>query len=198
MTRGRGFLPSPALVVACIALLVALGGTAYAQFKLPRNSVSSVHVRDRSLLAKDFARTTLRRGPAGPTGPQGPQGPTGPAGPAGPAGASGATALKWAVFAKEGTIVNQNSDMRLASRQASGSYIVNTGSPARGKALVASLAFTSNDTGTRGGISASPCGGPPEGITCPTGNDANHVWVFTYASDDTTSQDHAFYLAVLG
>ena len=109
MIRGRRFLPSPALVVACLALLLALGGTAYAQFKLPRNSVSSVHVRDKSLLAKDFARNVLLRGPAGPTGPQGPQGPTGAAGPAGP---SGASALKWALFSKDGLILNQNSDIR--------------------------------------------------------------------------------------
>jgi hypothetical protein len=72
---GRRFLPSPALVVACIALAVALGGTAYAQFKLPPNSVSSVHVRNHSLLRKDFARDVLLQGRPGPQGPQGPTGP---------------------------------------------------------------------------------------------------------------------------
>ena len=34
-------LPSPAMVVACAALTVALGGTGYAAIKLPRNSVGT-------------------------------------------------------------------------------------------------------------------------------------------------------------
>jgi hypothetical protein len=197
MIRGRRFLPSPALVVASIALLLALGGTAYAQFKLPRNSVSSIHVRDRSLLAKDFARNVLLRGPAGPTGPQGPQGPTGPAGATGPAGPSGATAVKWAVFSKDGQIVNQNSDIRFVAKPIGGSFIVNTGAPARGKAIVVSSSFAGGDTVARGTASASPCGGPPEGITCPVNNDINHIWVFTYSTTGAP-EDHAFYLAILG
>jgi hypothetical protein len=98
--------PSPALVVACIALGVALGGTGYAQVKLPRNSVGALQLKNgavtapklarssvtttavanRSLLAADFAAGQL---PAGPEGPAGPAGSAGPAGPAGPAGVSG-------------------------------------------------------------------------------------------------------------
>ena len=34
----RRLRPTPALVVACVALLVALAGTGYAALKLPRNS----------------------------------------------------------------------------------------------------------------------------------------------------------------
>ena len=79
--------PSPALVVALIALVVALGGTSYAVTKLPRNSVGAAqvkknaittkHVRNGSLRAVDFARGQL---PAGPQGAQGPAGAPGPAG----------------------------------------------------------------------------------------------------------------------
>ena len=79
--------PSPALVIALIALMVALGGTGYAVTKLPRgsvgaaqvkkNAINSTHVRNGSLRAVDFARGQL------PAGPQGPQGAAGPAGPAG-------------------------------------------------------------------------------------------------------------------
>jgi hypothetical protein len=99
--------PSPAMVVACLALLVALGGTSVAavnqlarnsvgprqlQFgavtapKIRSNAVNSAKVRNRSLLRADFAPGQL---PAGPTGPQGPAGPAGAAGPAGPAGVIG-------------------------------------------------------------------------------------------------------------
>jgi hypothetical protein len=89
--------PSPALVVACLALLVALGGTSVAAINaLPRNSVgtaqlknnavTSFKVRNGSLSSEDFKRGKL---PAGPQGPAGPSGPRGPAGPAGPQGATG-------------------------------------------------------------------------------------------------------------
>ncbi len=88
-------IPSPAVVLAGIALLVALGGTSYAAIVLPANSVgtrqlqnsavNSVKVKDRSLLARDFAPGQIPAGPAGPTGPQGPAGPAGATGPAGAA-----------------------------------------------------------------------------------------------------------------
>ena len=41
----RRYLPSPAMVVACLALLVALGGTSYAAIKLPRNSVGNIQLK---------------------------------------------------------------------------------------------------------------------------------------------------------
>ena len=51
----KRFTPSPAMVIACMALLLVLGGTGYAASKaLPRNSVTTVQVKDRSLLARDF------------------------------------------------------------------------------------------------------------------------------------------------
>jgi hypothetical protein len=93
--------PSPALVIACLALGVALGGTSYAAVtqlprasvgtpqlkssavtnaKLARNAVTSVKVRNGTLVRADFARGALLRGPAGPTGAAGPAGPAGPPG----------------------------------------------------------------------------------------------------------------------
>jgi hypothetical protein len=90
-------------VVAYLALFAAVGGTSYAAVRLPRgsvgraqlrkNAVTSVKVRDRSLLAKDFKKGQLTPGPRGPAGPQGAAGSpgadgapgqTGPQGPAGP------------------------------------------------------------------------------------------------------------------
>jgi hypothetical protein len=103
-----GRRPSPALIVACLALLVALGGTGYAAIALPANSVGtrqlknnavvSSKVKNRSLLRVDFKRGQLLRGPAGSPGARGlpgaagapgPQGPQGPGGPQGPPGLSG-------------------------------------------------------------------------------------------------------------
>jgi hypothetical protein len=104
MRRITSQRPSPAMVVAFIALLLALGSGAYAQLRIPRNSVgtaqlkanavTSPKVRAGSLLRSDFRAGQLPRGPAGPAGAAGARGATGergPAGPAGPAGAAGAT-----------------------------------------------------------------------------------------------------------
>jgi len=109
--------PSPAMVVACLALLVALGGTSVAAVsQLARNSVGTPQLRDNAVTAPKIRnnavnnakvannaitsskvrnRSLLRADfapgqlPAGPTGPQGPAGPAGPAGAAGPAGPAG-------------------------------------------------------------------------------------------------------------
>src|SRR5947209_12939854 len=81
MTRLKALRPSPAMVVACLALLLVLGGTGYAASQaLPRNSVTTVQVKDFSLLARDFKRGQIPPGPVGPAGPEGPAGPAGPAG----------------------------------------------------------------------------------------------------------------------
>ena len=78
---------SYANVTATLALVIALGGTSYAAIKLPKNSVSSLQVKDRSLLKKDFRPGQL---PRGKTGRHRPQGPAGPAGGAGAGGGSSA------------------------------------------------------------------------------------------------------------
>jgi hypothetical protein len=61
------------LAVALTALLVALLGAtplgeAARDAVLPRNSVGSEQVKDRSLLGRDFKQGQLPRGPAGPPG----------------------------------------------------------------------------------------------------------------------------------
>jgi len=71
---------SPAMGVACLALAVALSGTAYAVIRLPANSVGTKQVINHSLQRVDFKQGTVLRGPAGPRGLQGPKGATGPQG----------------------------------------------------------------------------------------------------------------------
>jgi hypothetical protein len=90
--------PSPALVVACLALAVALGGTGYAASVLPANSVGTKQLRNgavvaakvkaHSLVAANFVQGQL------PTGPPGPKGADGLPGAAGPAGPNGKDATK--------------------------------------------------------------------------------------------------------
>ncbi len=50
------YLPSPAMVVACAALAVALGGTGYAALKLPRNSVGTKQLKNSAVTNRKLAR----------------------------------------------------------------------------------------------------------------------------------------------
>jgi hypothetical protein len=92
--------PSPATFIALLALFVALGGSSYAAFQLPRNSVggkqlkrnavTSPKVKPGSLLLSDF-RSSQRSRLRGPEGPRGAEGPRGPEGPRGLQGVQGLT-----------------------------------------------------------------------------------------------------------
>lgn len=106
MRRITSQRPSPAMVVAFIALLLALGGGAYAQ-QLANNSVGSKQLKNNAVTTKKIQNGavnsnkvkngTLVSGdfkageiPAGPAGPAGPRGATGERGPTGATGATGA------------------------------------------------------------------------------------------------------------
>lgn len=147
----RTRLPSPALVVAVIALVVALGGTAAAASglitgrQIAPSTITGRNVRNHSLTASDLAPGTVGRGatgktgaagPAGPqgapgapgaagvsgaVGPQGPAGAEGPAGPQGPAGADG-TATPAVVEYRQ----TQQSAPALTTAQAADPYPITT------------------------------------------------------------------------
>src|SRR5262245_15974853 len=80
--------PSPALIVAVIALVVALGGTAFAAKKYVITKTTQIKPR---VLAQ--LRKTGPAGPIGLPGPAGPAGERGSAGAAGPAGPSNIVSL---------------------------------------------------------------------------------------------------------
>jgi hypothetical protein len=191
INRGR---PSPAIVIASLALLVALGGTSFAAVTavLPRNSVgtpqlkngavTAAKVKAGTLLASNFKAGQLTAGPAGAAGP------TGPAGPAGPG-------AKWALLKADGTIIAQSGRISLTSH-AVGTYILDFGS-AVDKDLILATASNAN-IGFRGDVVVEPCGGPPAGAAvCASGGDNNHVAVFTSNAANTALQDWPFYVAVI-
>jgi hypothetical protein len=102
MRLTRRLEASPALVVACLALLVSLTGTSVAAVsqlarnsvgtpQLKNNAVTSAKVKNASLLRADFKAGQLPRGPRGARGPAGATGAVGPTGPTGPSGPAGAT-----------------------------------------------------------------------------------------------------------
>jgi hypothetical protein len=101
---------SPAMVVAFIAVVLAMTGSAFAA----RSLITGADIKDGSISRADLSSRTVKSlkgkggpagpagrdgsgGPAGPqgsTGPEGPRGPVGPAGPAGPAGPRGDTGAR--------------------------------------------------------------------------------------------------------
>jgi hypothetical protein len=57
--RHRLSRPSPALIVAIIALIVSMGGTGYAAFTLPNNSVGTKQLKNGSVTAAKVKRHSL-------------------------------------------------------------------------------------------------------------------------------------------
>src|SRR5437016_8036282 len=51
--------PSPALIIALIALMVSLGGTGYAAFTLPRDSVGTQQLQNGAVTAAKVKRHSL-------------------------------------------------------------------------------------------------------------------------------------------
>ena len=198
--------PSPAIVIACVALLLALGGVSYAATALPNNSVgtaqlknnavTSSKVKNHSLLKADFKSGQIPKGPAGPAGATGPAGPQGPKGPTGPAGPASTAALKWALVKADATIVAQSGGITMTSHSV-GNYILDFGGAINTKLILASAGQAGGDTGARGPVSAGPCGGTTEGSICPAGNDTSHVRVQTFNAGDVGG-DRSFYVAVFG
>src|SRR4051812_3746692 len=89
-------LPSPAIVIAFIALAISLGGVSYAASVLPKNSVGSTQLRKGSVKPSKLSRGTIAliargrgSGSAGAKGPKGEKGETGAKGAKGAQGIPG-------------------------------------------------------------------------------------------------------------
>lgn len=85
--------PSPAMVVALLALFVALAGTSYAAVSLPKNSVGARQLKKGAVTPPKVAKTTIAlfKGQRGPAGAQGLQGIQGAQGAQGAPGLNGVT-----------------------------------------------------------------------------------------------------------
>jgi hypothetical protein len=92
--------PSPALVVAIVALFVAFSGTATAALvmtgkNIKDGTITGKDVKNRTLGTNELSKKAVtslqgQRGPTGPGGPQGPKGEAGVQGVQGPKGDTGA------------------------------------------------------------------------------------------------------------
>lgn len=153
---------SYANVMATIAVFIALGGTGYAAFSLPRDSVGSRELRSRSVGAAELRRDAVvsssvrdgalnlrdlsadarkqLRGDAGPIGPSGPAGPAGPKGDPGPQGAPGeSVATEWAVVSDTGQRM-AGTAIGFVSSPTAGEYFVTFPRSVAGCAPLATLA----------------------------------------------------------
>jgi hypothetical protein len=211
--------PSPAMVVALIALFVTLGGVGYAAVTLPRNSVGAAQLKKGAVTPPKVAKKTIAlfrgqrgprgaagdRGPQGAQGPQGPvgaQGPSGAAGPAGPSGSAGpagptgpagapATTLFAAVFADGALEPTQASGVVSAARLAPGTgvYEVIFNQNVRACAYTATIGDPNP-----GGAAGNGSENGEISITGRNGN-VNGVLVETYASSGAAG-DRPFYVVV--
>jgi hypothetical protein len=154
-------LPSPAIVIAMIALLVAMGGTAYGvsaskpahypEFNgvdIIDHTLSGVDIKNGSLgpvVLSSRARKALKGnlGPAGPQGPQGTQGVQGPAGAAGPPG------LSRLIYRARGPLVNTRNSLEYAYVLCdSGYYAVGGGANTDSVAQVVNASYPGDSTAT--------------------------------------------------
>ena len=200
MTFFRSHRPSPALLVAIIALVVALGGTSYAAFSVPRNSVGTAQLRKNAVTGKKIrngavtgnkiAKNTI----TGDKIQAGTLGTVPSAGNANALGGAPATAYQsrilWAKVAPDGTLS--------AGNGATSSGILKTGQyevtfnrsvsacafeATIGSSLVSNSFF--NDNG-QGQIYTEPRSGNP-----------NAVFVAIFDKYGTTFANNAFHLAVI-
>src|SRR5947208_1588884 len=86
MKRPRRLRPSGSMLVALLALVLAMGGSAVAATVITRKQI-----KDGTIQTKDLAKKTVKslKGKAGPTGPIGPIGPAGAKGDTGATGPKG-------------------------------------------------------------------------------------------------------------
>ena len=183
-------LPSPALVIAVIALVVAVGGTSYAALTLPKgsvgakqlkknsvgkkqlkkNSVTSVKVKNGSLKSIDFGSGELPKGDKGDKGDRGTNGTNGTNGVNG-------SAVAFAHVNANGTLDSAKSKNITATSQVGavpGYYCINVAVPV--KNIVATV-------DNIGDFTTSATFGDPL-TSCPVGTDVTVLTDFAGTGTD--------------
>lgn len=146
-------------VTATCALFLALGGTSYAAFTLPRNSVGSNQIRAGAVRSSELHNGSItlvdvsRRARAALRGAPGAPGPVGPAGPA------GAPALRYfEAVSSTGSLVSGTATSGGRSTSI-GSYVIGFAGSTSGCAAVATLGTTDASIAAAGHITTSDQGG---------------------------------------
>jgi hypothetical protein len=205
------------MVVACIALVVAVGGVAVASIPDRGGVVHACYQKNGGGLrvidtaGRGFAGKCRKsekplawneQGPRGLQGIQGVQGSQGLLGPKGDKGDPGAQGqqgpgAQWALVNPDGTIRAQSGGISV-SVSSPGVYYVDFGTSASAKMIAATEnKLDSESAFVRGPIVVSLCGGT-QGSSCidPIHNNDHTVIVFTNTNDAQSPQARSFYIAV--
>jgi hypothetical protein len=127
---------NPATVIASLALLFSLSGTAVAGAlitgaNVKNNSIAGIDILNESLGTKDVRNGSLLpkdfKGGVLPAGPQGPQGPAGPGGPAGPPGAAGTDGVSGHEIVYSTSATNSDTEKMVTASCPAGKKVVGGG-----------------------------------------------------------------------
>lgn len=224
MVSGLRARLSYANVMATIALFIALGGSAYAALKVPKNSIGTKQLKNGavtnsklatgavdaskvkagSLTGSQINSSTLGRVPnalhAGTA-----DNAISATSLAGQAPGAFQQRIRWAIVDQNGTIQAQSGGITMEAHDPAGCPgcdFLNFGSSQAGKAIIVTPAVSYEDRQTD--VGAAVCGGNslPGGIFCGFGvpDDTNHVYVqMAFVSGGTSGvRDEGYYIAVIG
>jgi hypothetical protein len=177
MTAMTRFRPSPALVIALLALLVALGDTGWATLSqsLPRGSVGPAQIRNNAVGARDIRENAVRSAEIKNGTVQvrdlsrEARRLRGPAGPAGPAGPPGTVSRLFAVVNPSGSIA-RGAGTTAVGRTGLGAYEVIFGQNVANCVYTASIGEAGNITPTDGMVTVGRRNGNANGVRVNTRN----------------------------
>ena len=189
----KRFIPSPAMLIALIALLAVLGGTAVAAglitgAQVKNSSLTGKDVKDKSLTERDFKGSV--QGPAGAQGPAGDQGVKGATGTPGTPGTPGApgSARAWVQVSSTGAIVAPKSfNITSVTKQGTGAYCVTAGGGLTNLNSVALATLDFNDGATLRGETVQI--GAVPAFNCGTS-----FTVFVSGTDNLSSDGGFFFM----
>jgi hypothetical protein len=208
--------PSPSMVVAIAAMIVALAGTAYAVKKAPKNSVvtksikgsavTSEKIKDGDVGTSDLANAAVNSGKLADAAVN--SGKLADAAVGRSKLASDQQTL-WALVSPTGAILKDSGGVTFSGNNGTpGFFYLNFGTPVAGRAIMVSSKYPQDPGGpptmdTSGFVSAAVCGGAnsnaAEGVICNLAgtNDSSHVFVKTSTTTGTGVDPRPFYIAVL-
>lgn len=143
-------------VTATLALFVALGGSSYAAFSLPRDSVGSKQIRAGAVRSPEVKKGSLHASDLSAGARRSLRGAKGPQGPVGPAGAP---AIRYfAVVKANGDLAAGNATSG-GSGQSTGNYVVGFAQPVTACAYSATLGTNDSTAVPAGRVTVRDAGG---------------------------------------
>jgi hypothetical protein len=183
MSRIRPRLPSPATVIALVALFISLGGASYAVTQIGTNQIKNGAVTSKKIRNFTISSRDVRANSLGPHAIAESKLHVGSAGSA----ISAAMADGFSHFAVVGAngVLARGRGVSSSVRTGAGRYQVIFNRDVRGCALVAT-----------GGVIGATTPGPAPLSTALLASNVNGVVVRTFNNNGTAGEDHSFHLLV--